>query len=125
MKHSPSLRRRVHEKTVRLEERKYEACASVTAMAMATPFAAPALAFAASDSVKGNSSLKKVLNLASSAVEVFGAGLAVWGAVRFGLAIQQQQGGNAIAEALATIGGGIIIIVAGVWFSTNVVNGTA
>lgn len=62
--------------------------------------------------------LDQILSLGSQAVILFGSALVVWGAVRFGLAIKDQQGGGAMAEALATIGGGAIIIAAGAFFTS-------
>ena len=62
--------------------------------------------------------LANILNLAVNAVKLFGGALIVWGGVRFGLAIKEQQGGNAMAEALATAGGGAIVIAAGTYFGS-------
>ncbi len=65
-----------------------------------------------------NDMLGTIMNLAVSAVSLFGGALVVWGGVKFGLAIKDQQGGNAIAESLATLAGGAIIIAAGNYFGT-------
>lgn len=62
--------------------------------------------------------LTKVLGLASTAVSVVGGALVAWGAVKFGLAIKDHQGGNAMAESLATIGGGAVIMAAAIWFKS-------
>ena len=62
--------------------------------------------------------LGKIMNLASAAVTLLGGVLIIWGGIRFGLAIKDQQGGNAMAEALATIGGGAIIVAAGAFFKS-------
>lgn len=72
------------------------------------------VAYAAS----ANDMLGTIMNLAVSAVSLFGGALVVWGGVKFGLAIKDQQGGNAIAESLATLAGGAIIIAAGQYFGT-------
>lgn len=62
--------------------------------------------------------LTNILGLAVNAVKLLGGALIVWGGVRFGLAIKEQQGGNAMAEALATVGGGAIVMAAGVYFGS-------
>ena len=63
--------------------------------------------------------LSTILGMAVSAV------LVVWGGVRFGLAIKDQQGGQAMAEALATVGGGAVVIAAGAYFGTIDTGGLA
>lgn len=60
--------------------------------------------------------LTDILALAVNAVKLLGGALIVWGGIRFGLAIKEQQGGNAMAEALATVGGGAIVVAAGAYF---------
>lgn len=62
--------------------------------------------------------LTNILGLAVNAVKLIGTALVVWGGIRFGLAIKDQQGGNAMAEALATVGGGALVTAAGVYFGT-------
>lgn len=62
--------------------------------------------------------LSTIMGLAVKAVQLFGGGLIVWGGIRFGLAIKDQQGGQSMAESLATIGGGAIVIAAGAYFSS-------
>ena len=62
--------------------------------------------------------LPQVLSLVTWAVTFLGGFLVVWGAIQLGLAIRQQQGGNAIAEAIATIGGGAVIVAAAAYFGT-------
>lgn len=57
------------------------------------------------------------MNLAGGFVTFLGGFLIVWGAVNLGLAVRQQAGGQAIGEAIATIGGGAIIIAAALFFS--------
>lgn len=69
--------------------------------------------------------LSTILGMAVSAVQLFGGGLVVWGGVRFGLAIKDQQGGQAMAEALATVGGGAVVIAAGAYFGTIDTGGLA
>lgn len=66
--------------------------------------------------------LNTILGLAVSACRLIGAALIVYGGVKFGLAIKDQQGGNAMSEALATIGGGAIVIASGQLFA-SVTNG--
>lgn len=105
--------RRVAEKACAFKEQKkadyYAGMATLTYGALMTP----GVAFADDSS----SFLGKILTLASSAVTLVGGALVVWGGVKFGLAIKDHQGGNAMAEALATVGGGAIIVAAGVYFS--------
>ena len=60
--------------------------------------------------------LTDILALTVNAVKLLGGALIVWGGIRFGLAIKEQQGGNAMAEALATVGGGAIVVAAGAYF---------
>lgn len=64
-----------------------------------------------------NAMLANILSLAVRATNLVGAALIVWGGVKFGLAIKDQQGGSAMSEALATMGGGAIIIAAGAVFA--------
>ena len=85
-------------------------------LATATCSLAPAIAFAAD--CDNSNMLSTIMGLAVQAVQLFGGGLIVWGGVRFGLAIKDQQGGQAMAESLATIGGGAIVIAAGAFFSS-------
>jgi hypothetical protein len=87
----------------------YATMAAATAGALTMP----TTAFADASSM-----LSDVLSLASKAVILVGGALVVWGGVKFGLAIKDHQGGNAMAEALATMGGGAIIVVAGGYFTT-------
>jgi hypothetical protein len=62
--------------------------------------------------------LPQILSLASRAVILFGSALLVWGGVKFGLSIKDQQGGNSMSESLAMMGGGAIICVAGGYFAS-------
>jgi|GEM_PF-887823 hypothetical protein len=60
--------------------------------------------------------LSQVLPLIQQGVTFLGGALIVWGAVKLGLAIKDQQGGNALSDSIATIAGGAIVIAAGVFF---------
>lgn len=57
------------------------------------------------------------MTLATGFVTFLGGFLIVWGAVKLGMAVREQQGGQAIGEAIATIGGGAIIIAAALFFN--------
>jgi hypothetical protein len=61
---------------------------------------------------------KNIFGLASNVVILFGGALVVWGGVRFGLALKDQQGGNAMSESIATLGGGVVVIAAGAYFKS-------
>ena len=60
--------------------------------------------------------LQQVMPLIQQGVTFLGGALVIWGAVKLGLAIKDQQGGNALSEAIATIAGGAVVIAAGVFF---------
>ena len=64
-----------------------------------------------------NSILTSVMGLAVQVCALIGAALMVYGGVKFGLAVKDQQGGSAMSEALATIGGGAIVVAAGALFA--------
>lgn len=106
--------RRVAEKACAFKEQKkadyYAGMATLTYGALMTP----GIAFA---DVSADDMLGRILSLASTAVSLLGGALIVWGGVKFGLAIKDHQGGNSMAESLATVGGGAIIVAAGVYFS--------
>lgn len=86
----------------------YAGMATFTTMALT----APGIAYA------DNNMLNDILSMAANGVKLVGGALIVWGGVKFGLAIKDHQGGNAMAEALATCGGGAIIIAAGAFFTS-------
>ncbi len=102
------------EKVCRFKEQRkadyYAAMATMTYGLLCTPN----IAFAAD----ANDMLDKILGLASTAVSLLGGALIVWGGVKFGLAVKDHQGGNAMAESVATIGGGAIILAAATYFSS-------
>ena len=75
----------------------------------------PSYAFAATDP---NEILPQVMSMITRGVQLLGGALIVWGAVKLGLAIKDQQGGNALSEAIATIAGGAVVVVAGTYFGT-------
>jgi len=60
--------------------------------------------------------LRAVMPLIQKGVTFLGGALVIWGAIKLGLAIKDQQGGNALSEAIATIAGGAVVIAAGVFF---------
>ena len=60
--------------------------------------------------------LGQVMPLIQQGVTFLGGALVIWGAVKLGLAIKDQQGGNALSEAIATIAGGAVVIAAGIFF---------
>lgn len=66
----------------------------------------------------GGQILTSVMGLATGFVTFLGAFLIVWGAVRLGLAVRDQGGGQMIGEAIATIGGGAIITAAALYFGS-------
>lgn len=106
--------RRVAEKACAFKEQKksdyYAGMAALTYGALMTPGIAHA--------DQASEMLSNMMRLASAAVTLVGGALVVWGGVKFGLAIKDHQGGNAMAESLATIGGGAIIVAAGAYFNT-------
>lgn len=67
--------------------------------------------------MKGSEVLSAIMTLANGFVTFLGGFLIVWGAVKLGMAVREQQGGQAIGEAIATIGGGAIIIAAAFFFN--------
>ncbi len=104
---------RAGEKICRFKEEKkndYYAWMATLAFGM---LATPGIAYA---DVSANDLLGRILSLATAAVSLLGGALIVWGGVKFGLAVKDHQGGNAMAESIATIGGGAIIVAAGVYF---------
>ncbi len=68
------------------------------------------------DNQNGVQILNAILDLATGFVTFLGAFLIVWGAIKLGMAVREQQGGQAIGEAIATIGGGAIIVAAAMFF---------
>lgn len=86
------------------------------AMAAMGLLTCPAAAHA--DGLKGKELAQKVFDLASNVVILLGGALVVWGGVRFGLALKDQQGGNAMSESIATLGGGVVVIAAGAYFKS-------
>lgn len=67
--------------------------------------------------MSGSTVLSAIMTLATGFVTFLGGFLIVWGAVKLGMAVREQQGGQAIGEAIATIGGGAIIIAAALFFN--------
>lgn len=109
MNKAKNLMKKLDEKVEQHRNDVYAGMATLTTTALT----APGIAYADNGSV-----LNKVLSLATSAVSLVGGALIVWGGVKFGLAIKDHQGGNAMAEALATCGGGAVIVAAAAFFGT-------
>lgn len=73
--------------------------------------------------MNGQAAFEKVLNLMQVGVGILGALLIVWGAVKVGLALKEQQGGNAIAEGVGFLLGGAIISAAALYFGQVDISG--
>lgn len=61
--------------------------------------------------------LAEILALAKDVVFLIGGGLIAWGAVRFGLSLKDRDGGT-MAEAIATVGGGAVVMAAAAFFAS-------
>lgn len=72
--------------------------------------------------MQGPAVLEAILRLTNGFVTFLGGFLIVWGAVKLGMAVREQQGGQAIGEAIATIGGGAVIIAAAFFFNQLDIN---
>ena len=110
MNKAKNLMKKLDEKVEQHRNDVYAGMATLTTTALT----APGIAYA-----DGNGEmLGTILSLASKGVSLVGGALIVWGGVKFGLAVKDHQGGNAMAESLATVGGGAIIIAAGAFFTS-------
>lgn len=94
------------------------AAMATIAMTMANPALALAITNTSKSAKDANTMLKTFLGYISTAVIIGGVVLIVWGGVRLGLAIKEHQGGSQMSEAVFTLGGGVVITVAGGFFAT-------
>ena len=61
--------------------------------------------------------LGNVVSLFAQATAFGGGAILVWGAVKFGTALKDQNGPG-ISDAIWQMAGGAVIMVAGIWFSS-------
>lgn len=93
----------------------YRAAAAVTVAAL--PAMGPALAYAADGSATANEILKDLLDIVQKGLYAVGVFMIVWGGVKIGIGLREQQGAAEMHGAMFTMAGGAVVIAAGAMLS--------
>lgn len=100
----------------RVCELPYRVAAAATAAA--APMLAPATAMAAkAATTEANNILGPLMKLVQQGLLAVGAFMIVWGGVKIGIGLREQQGAAEMHSAMFTIAGGAVVIAAGAFMS--------